>query len=256
MTPCAAATARTRSSAGRVTTSSTATSASTRLPGRRQRPLPVGPGRWHRHRRRRGRRPTPSTSTAPTPARRSTLLANGGRGALTATSPHHDGLRQPRATSPYEPCGSTDTITVHDLRGPGVTDVDPCSRRPRRRRRAADAVIVNGNNRPGAVQITRSGAEVLMAGLSTRLRILGSEAPADQLRGQHVRRRRQHRDRAGSAPAHRADRRPRPRGALTRRGGRHAPPAPAVRRGYEVASSSARGTSAGRSWRRCSTTTS
>jgi hypothetical protein len=78
--------------------------------------------------------------------------------------------------------GGADTITVNDLSGTDATTVDldlnifgggPDAE--------IDTVIVNGTGGPDAVNITRSGAQVLATGLAAQMRITGSEALSDTL---------------------------------------------------------------------------
>jgi hypothetical protein len=81
------------------------------------------------------------------------------------------------------PFGGTDSIEVGNLAGTDVGTVDiglglfdgtPDGQ--------PDAVVVNGTAMPDTVATTRSGSEVLTAGLPALVRIGGSEAANDTLR--------------------------------------------------------------------------
>jgi Ca2+-binding RTX toxin-like protein len=80
--------------------------------------------------------------------------------------------------------GGADTITVNDLTGTGVTDVNldlagtPGSGVGDGE---ADTVIVNGTNHADTIQITGSGTGFTVAGLPAQVTVQGSEGANDQL---------------------------------------------------------------------------
>jgi RTX calcium-binding nonapeptide repeat (4 copies) len=78
--------------------------------------------------------------------------------------------------------GSADTVTINDLSGTGMTaaNVDLSSGLGGGDG-AADNVIVNGTDGPDRVNVTRSGSQVLVAGLHPQLSITGSEPANDTL---------------------------------------------------------------------------
>jgi Ca2+-binding RTX toxin-like protein len=79
--------------------------------------------------------------------------------------------------------GGADTVTVGDLRGTGVNDVDvDLSASLGGGDGLTDSVIANGGDKKDRVRVTRSGAQVLVSGLASRLTIAGSESLNDTLR--------------------------------------------------------------------------
>ena len=80
--------------------------------------------------------------------------------------------------------GGADQITVNDLTGTGVTavnlDLNAVPGTPGGDG-AADTVIVNGTNGNDNVQVSGSGADYTVSGLSTTVNILGSEGANDAL---------------------------------------------------------------------------
>lgn len=80
--------------------------------------------------------------------------------------------------------GGTDTLTVNDLSGTGVTGVNiDLASTPRSfvGDTQADTVIVNGTNRADAVQIAGSGTSYAVLGLPAIVSVQGSEGANDQL---------------------------------------------------------------------------
>jgi predicted ester cyclase/Ca2+-binding RTX toxin-like protein len=78
--------------------------------------------------------------------------------------------------------GGPDSITVNDLRSTDVDGVDIDLSANGAGDLAADTVIVNGTNKRDVVDVTRSGSQVLVSGLSALTRIAGSEPVGDTLR--------------------------------------------------------------------------
>jgi Ca2+-binding RTX toxin-like protein len=78
--------------------------------------------------------------------------------------------------------GSADTITVNDLTGTELKTADiDLSGFDGQGDGAADTVIVNGTANRDRVKVTRSGSQVLTAGLPALTRIAGSEPTLDRL---------------------------------------------------------------------------
>ena len=79
--------------------------------------------------------------------------------------------------------GSTDTVTVDDLAGTGVENVDvDLSANVGGGDGVPDSVVVNGTDRRDVIQVTRSGDQIAVAGLAAEIRITGSESLNDTLR--------------------------------------------------------------------------
>jgi predicted ester cyclase len=79
--------------------------------------------------------------------------------------------------------GGSDTLTVGDLRGTDVSDVDAdLSASLGGGDAATDTVIASGGDKKDRVRVARSGAQVLVTGLASRLTIAGSEGLNDTLR--------------------------------------------------------------------------
>jgi hypothetical protein len=110
------------------------------------------------------------------------VSANGGRARLTrnvaAITMDFDGIEHLNVRA----LGGTDAITVDSLAGTGVKTVDvdlgaiggSGDNQP-------DTVIVNGTNGRDVVAVTRSAAQVIVAGLAAETRIAGSEPALDTL---------------------------------------------------------------------------
>jgi Ca2+-binding RTX toxin-like protein len=77
--------------------------------------------------------------------------------------------------------GSADTITVNDLSGTDVKAANIDLSSLGAGDGSADTVIENGSNRADRVNVTRSGSQVLVAGLHPQLSITGSEPANDTL---------------------------------------------------------------------------
>jgi Ca2+-binding RTX toxin-like protein len=77
--------------------------------------------------------------------------------------------------------GSADTVTVNDLTGTDVKAANLDLSELGVGDGAADTVIANGSNGPDRVNVTRSGSQVLVAGLHPQLSITGSEPANDRL---------------------------------------------------------------------------
>ena len=85
----------------------------------------------------------------------------------------------------FRALGGADTIHVGDLSGTDVDSVDvDLDASGGGGDGQADTVITDGTGHRDAVQVTRSGAEVSVAGLAALTRIVGSEAALDTLRVQ------------------------------------------------------------------------
>jgi Ca2+-binding RTX toxin-like protein len=81
--------------------------------------------------------------------------------------------------------GAVDTVTVGDLTGTNLRDVDvDLASSTATGDGQADTVIVNGRDRRDVVHVTRAGAEALVSGLPARTRIVNSEPANDTLRVQ------------------------------------------------------------------------
>jgi Ca2+-binding RTX toxin-like protein len=79
--------------------------------------------------------------------------------------------------------GGADTITVNDLAGSPAQTIDiGLGQLDGSGDGLADTVVVNGSDQADSVAVTRSGSEVLAAGLAAFVRIGGSEAANDTLR--------------------------------------------------------------------------
>ncbi len=79
--------------------------------------------------------------------------------------------------------GGSDNVVVNDLKGTDVDNVDiDLSAIGGGGDAQADAVVVNGTNKRDAIQVTRSGAQVSVAGLKAQTRIVGSDTALDTLR--------------------------------------------------------------------------
>ncbi|HEU0235535.1 MAG TPA: calcium-binding protein [Candidatus Limnocylindrales bacterium] len=79
--------------------------------------------------------------------------------------------------------GGTDTVTVGDLGGTGVGDVDvDLALTGGATDPVPDTVVVNGTEHRDVVRLTRSGDQVLATGLAATTRITGSELLSDTLR--------------------------------------------------------------------------
>ena len=79
--------------------------------------------------------------------------------------------------------GGTDTVTVDDLAGTGVKNVDvDLSASGGGGDGTPDTVVVNGTDRRDVVRATRVGDEVSVTGLAADVRIAGSESLNDTLR--------------------------------------------------------------------------
>ena len=79
--------------------------------------------------------------------------------------------------------GGADTVTVNDLAGAGVRNVElDLSGSLGGGDGATDTVVVNGTARRDVLQVTRSGDQVSAAGLAAEIRIAGSEGLNDTLR--------------------------------------------------------------------------
>ena len=110
------------------------------------------------------------------------LFANGGRGRLTRNvagiTMDIDNLEGVVERA----LGSTDKITVDDLRGSGVTDVDLLlASSLGGGDTAADSVIVNGSDRRDTVNVSKLDGRVDVTGLAAAIRILDSEPALDTL---------------------------------------------------------------------------
>src|SRR5262249_43348455 len=80
--------------------------------------------------------------------------------------------------------GGVDTITVNDLTGTGVTQVNldlSATAGSGPGDGAADTVIVNGTNGADVIGVSGSPAGVTVTGLAATVKITGSEAASDQL---------------------------------------------------------------------------
>ena len=112
-----------------------------------------------------------------------TLGANGGRTRLTrdvaSITMDFDGIERVRVRA----LGSTDTVTVDDLAGTGVENVDvDLSASIGGGDGTPDSVVVNGTDGRDVVRATRVGDEVSVTGLAAEVRIAGSEGLNDTLR--------------------------------------------------------------------------
>ena len=113
------------------------------------------------------------------------ISANGGRARLTrniaAITMDFDGIEHVNVRA----LGSTDAITVDSLAGTGVKTVDvDLSAIGGSGDGQPDTVTVNGTTRRDVVDVTRSAAQVIVAGLAAETRITGSEPALDTLRVQ------------------------------------------------------------------------
>ena len=112
-----------------------------------------------------------------------TLGANGGRTRLTrnvaSITMDFDGVERLRVRA----LGGTDTVTVDDLAGTGVSNVDvDLSASVGGGDGTPDTVVVNGTDRRDVVRATRVGDDVSVTGLAADVRIAGSESLNDTLR--------------------------------------------------------------------------
>ena len=79
--------------------------------------------------------------------------------------------------------GSTDIITVNDLTGTDVKNVDvDLDASAGGGDGVPDSVVVNGTDRRDVIQVTRSGEQIAVAGLAAEIGIVGSEGLNDTLR--------------------------------------------------------------------------
>jgi Ca2+-binding RTX toxin-like protein len=111
-----------------------------------------------------------------------TLGANGDRARLTRNiaSISMD-LNELEAVN-IRALGSTDTVTVDDLAGTDVKDVDVDLGAFGGGDGVPDSVVVNGTDRRDVIQVTRSGERIAVAGLAAEIGIGGSESLNDTLR--------------------------------------------------------------------------
>ena len=90
-----------------------------------------------------------------------------------------DGIERVRVRA----LGGTDTVTVNDLAGTGVKNVDvDLAATGGGGDGTPDSVVVNGTDRRDVVRATRVGDEVSVTGLAADVRIAGSEGLNDTLR--------------------------------------------------------------------------
>jgi len=111
------------------------------------------------------------------------VSANGDRARLTrnigSITMDFDGIEHVAIRA----LGSTDTVTVDDLAGTGVENVDvDLSANVGGGDGVPDSVVVNGTDRRDVIQVTRSGDQIAVAGLAAEIRITGSESLNDTLR--------------------------------------------------------------------------
>ena len=112
-----------------------------------------------------------------------TLGANGDRTRLTrdiaSITMDFDGIE----AATIRALGSTDTVTVDDLAGTGVKNVDvDLNASVGGGDGTPDSVVVNGTDGRDVVRATRVGDEVSVTGLAAEVRIAGSEGLSDTLR--------------------------------------------------------------------------
>ena len=111
------------------------------------------------------------------------LSANAGRMRLTrnvaSITMDFDGIERVRVRA----LGGTDTVTVNDLAGTGVKNVDvDLAATGGGGDGTPDSVVVNGTDRRDVVRATRVADEVSVTGLAADVRIAGSEGLNDTLR--------------------------------------------------------------------------
>jgi hemolysin type calcium-binding protein len=111
------------------------------------------------------------------------VSASGDRGRLTrnvgSITMDFDGIEHVAIRA----LGSTDTVTVDDLAGTGVENVDvDLSASLGGGDGVPDSVVVNGTDRRDVLEVTRSGEQIAVAGLAAEIRITGSEGLNDTLR--------------------------------------------------------------------------
>ena len=166
------------------------------LPGRRQRHVRVEPRRRQRHGRRPGRQRHACSSTAPTPTRTSTsrptaaalrLFRDVGNVTMDV-----NGVEQINVAA----LGGADTLTVNDLTGTGVTDVQPRPRRHARQRHRRRPGRHRHRQRHGCRGLHHglpaSAAPAVVAGLSATVHVTHAEGAERQPSRQRPGRQRHH----------------------------------------------------------------